>query len=253
MNNPDRTVLITGTTSGMGLSLMKHYLALGRRVIAVNRREVPHLRETYPQVRWECLDITSPEAVTECLRDLQRQGFLPGTFILNAGINRVDNLEGLDFATLKQVMDVNFFGVMTFVAAIRELRLTGVRILAMSSTSNLVANPAHIGYYLSKLSLKESFRLLQERDTENTYKAVVLGPVHTNIMAGYPGPQGLQGKIFDALAVSSETAATRVAQFIEGTRPVLYYPMTAWGFYEIVRFALKFFPRLYRGTLKQPA
>lgn len=248
MNTFSRTVLITGTTSGIGLSLMKYYVSRGDRVIAVNRRSVPKWEQTYPMVKWECLDITSFEDVKDFLRELNRQGFMPEMFVLNAGINRVDNLEGIDFATFKEVIDINFFGVMTFVAAIRELRLSHRKILAMSSTSNIVPNPAHIGYYLSKLSLKEAFRLLQTRDNQNTYQTVVLGPVHTNIMAGYPSLQGFQAKLFNFLAVSSETAASKIANFLKTNQPVLHYPKVAWLFYELVKRLLYFFPLLYRGT-----
>ena len=248
MNLPTRTILITGTTSGIGFSLMKHYVSLGCRVVAVNRREDSQITSNFPSVKWECLDITSLDAVTELLVELARQGFSPDVFILNAGINRTDHVGGLDFANLKKVMEINFFGVMTFVAALQSLKWQNRRILTISSTSNIVPNPGHLGYYLSKKSLKEFFEFLAMRDHKNHYQTVVLGPVHTNIMAGYPPLSGFQKHIFNALAVSSDTAATKIARFVESTSVLLNYPKRAWLFYQLVRLGLYFFPFLYRGT-----
>ena len=49
----------------------------------------------------------------------------------------------------------------------------------MSSTSNIIPNPASYGYYASKLLLKESLKFLNIK--KNDYKAIILGPVLTNI------------------------------------------------------------------------
>ena len=49
-----------------------------------------------------------------------------------------------------------------------------------SSTSNIIPNPASYGYYASKSLLKESLKFLNLNKT-NEYKAIILGPVTTNI------------------------------------------------------------------------
>jgi len=52
-----KSVLITGTTSGLGRGLLEHYAAAGVKVISVNRRRVAELEDRHPSVRFECLDV----------------------------------------------------------------------------------------------------------------------------------------------------------------------------------------------------
>lgn len=247
------TVLITGTTSGIGRALLAYYHRHGTKVIAVNRRECRGLWSEFPGVELVTLDITDKNAVHTFLGTLVRENRVPELFILSAGINRADNFDGLDYDTFREVMNTNLFGVLSFAGAIHDLGLRGKTLAAVSSTSNIVPNPAHVGYYLSKSALHESFKLLRRRDPGNRYKSIVLGPVHTNIMAGYPGPQGVQKKIFDTLAVSSEETAEVAARFFAGPGDTLLYPKKAWAFYEMVSFLLTFFPRLYTGSQRVEA
>jgi NADP-dependent 3-hydroxy acid dehydrogenase YdfG len=92
------SVLITGTTSGVGRGLLQHYAKREVKVISVNRRRVAELEAQYPSVRFECLDVRSAESVEGLLRELEASGELPDVFILNAGINRLDNDEAFDLS-----------------------------------------------------------------------------------------------------------------------------------------------------------
>ena len=85
-----KSVLITGTTSGLGRGLLEHYVARDVKVIAVNRRRVAELEGRYPSVRFECLDVRSGKDVESLVSGLAASGALPDLFILNAGINRAD-------------------------------------------------------------------------------------------------------------------------------------------------------------------
>src|SRR6185503_18494912 len=87
------SVLITGTTSGLGRALLHHYAGTGAKVISVNRRRAPELEAGYPSVRFECIDVRSAEGVERLIVDLAESAELPEIFILNAGINRIDNDE----------------------------------------------------------------------------------------------------------------------------------------------------------------
>lgn len=219
----------------------------GVRVIAVNRRSDPQLEKECP-AKYVQADICDPLAVRNLLETLDREGIRPELMVLNAGINRADNVERFDYGTFHEVMRINLDGVLTFVSAAHALGWKGCTFAAMSSTSNIIPNPGHVAYALSKKALKEAFSLLAKNDPENTYKTVVLGPVYTNISAGYAPLQGVQKKIFDALAVSSEEAASKCLRFFGGSRSVFPYPFRAIAFYYSVRVLLCIFPGLYKGT-----
>ena len=137
---------------------------------------------------------------------------------------------------------------MTFVGEIQRRNLKGRSVVALSSTSNIIANPGHLGYHLSKQNLHRAFRIFAQSDSVNHYKSVILGPVHTNITANSPPLAGLNKRIFDLLAVSVKQAADAITHFIDGDRTTLHYPRFAVLFYHFARVVLICLPGLYLGT-----
>ena len=247
MKSFDR-ILITGTTSGLGYGFLDHYARLNKKIICVNRRHDDSLTRDFPLAKFEKLDITHFESVEKLLLRLKHQDELPDLFILNAGINKMDNAHGLDFAAFQEVMRTNLDGVMTFVAALSRLRVRGKTIAVVSSTANIVPNPRHIAYHLSKWAVERAFTILGRTDKTNCYKSVVLGPVHSRIMRHCPQPQGLQKRVFDALVIEPHGAIRACARFFERGGRVLYYPLWVCLVYAAVRVLLTFNPRIYAGT-----
>lgn len=243
------TVLITGTTSGIGKGLLEHYVSRGATVICVNRRQDPELAHRFPKVHFKEIDVSSYDSVSLLMSDLKKQNVSPSLLILNAGINKPDNFEDrFDYPAFNEVLTINLDGIFTFVAAARELGFKKVTFLGISSVSNIVPNPGHIGYYLSKWGILKGFEFLQKNDAYNAYKTVVLGPIHTKIMRNYKGPIGFQRKIFDFLARDVEGTVRAITSFTQGSRAVLYYPMGACLFYLVMKWILKVLPFLYGGT-----
>ena len=237
-------VLITGTTSGLGRAFKNHYESVGSEVLTINRRDTAETISPLNTVT----DICDPNQVASYLRALKDRHCLPDLFLLNAGINRADNLDRLDLEEFQEVWKVNVMGVLSFISALQQLRISGRTIAVLSSTSNIVPNPAHLGYFASKLVLHELIQLLAKKDTQNQYKSIILSPVRTNIMAGYPAPTGLQGKIFNLLATQPTEAVADLAHFMGSEKTVLYYTRSACLFYFLVRQVLRVWPRLYGGT-----
>ena len=116
-----RGALITGTTSGIGRALLELYVRKGATVIAVNRRPVPELEARYPSVRFECVDVRSREGVASLVGGLAASERLPELFILNAGVNHVDNDDALRLPAYRDVIETNLFGVLNFVAPLTQL------------------------------------------------------------------------------------------------------------------------------------
>jgi NAD(P)-dependent dehydrogenase (short-subunit alcohol dehydrogenase family) len=244
-----RRVLITGTSSGIGAELFKRYLAQGIEVIAVNRRDPTG--EASAKARFYRLDICDADAVLALLRGLEAENLLPDVFILNAGINKPDNVDRFDFRTYQEVMDIDLRGTMTFLGAAAALGLKGRSFVGLSSTSNIIANPGNLGYYLSKCAVKSAFDVMRKADPANRYKTVILGPVHTSIMR-YSAPlTGLKKAIFDALAVSAGEAAVAIMRFVPSPRATLYFTLRSVLFYYLMRAVLLVFPGLYGGSRKR--
>src|SRR5688500_6064607 len=114
-------VLITGTTSGVGRALLERYAKSGAEVVSVNRRRVPELEARYPSVRFECADVRAADQVSRLVAGLAESAGLPDIWLLNAGINRVDNDESFQLSEYREVLDTNLYGVLNFVHALTLL------------------------------------------------------------------------------------------------------------------------------------
>ena len=236
-----RTVLITGTTSGLGYELLKHYSQSGWNVIAVNRRE-PDDYKNFENTNFKTLDITDLSAVGMLINELRDAENIPDTFILNAGINKPDNVDKFDLLNFQEVLEINIDGVLTFVAEIQKLNLSGRRIIAISSMSRIVPNSEHIGYHISKFAIKRFFDLANWNDPQNQYKTVTLGPVRTNLNRYMRAQSKLQEWIFGLLEVDPEKAAKDLSRFFESNRKHINYPLKALYFFVFVRLFMTFVP-----------
>jgi NADP-dependent 3-hydroxy acid dehydrogenase YdfG len=244
------TILITGTTTGLGKAFLSHYNSIGWKVLAINRRPFPD-PDSYPNAKFFQYDIGSSTEVSNFLTQAGEDGFEPDVFILNAGINQSDNIDGFNYDIYQKIMDINLTGVMTFLGAISKQGLKNKIIFTLSSTSNIIPNPGNIGYHLSKINLKKTFDLLRATDKDNIYKTAILGPVHTNIMDGSPPLEGINKIIFNFLAVPAEKAVSRMILFLNESGKDLYYTPLSAVFYYTVSVLLIFFPFLYSGSSKK--
>ena len=138
-----KSVLITGTTSGVGRALLEFYAKSDAKIISVNRRRVPDLESRYPLVRFECVDVRSAEDVRKFVRTLAESNEVPEVFILNAGINRVDNDESFQLPVYREVVDTNLYGVLNFVEPLIQLPVANSQrhVIAISSMVNYAGNP----------------------------------------------------------------------------------------------------------------
>ena len=245
-----KSVLITGTTSGLGRGLLDLY-AGAAKVISVNRRRDGVLEGRYPSVRFECVDVRSTEEVERLVRALAASGDLPDVFILNAGINRVDNDESFDLPLYREVMDTNLYGVLNFVAPLTRLSADHVErhIVAISSMVNYAGNPYGLGYHTSKRALTACFDtwVRMYAGTDLVFKQVMLGPVHTDIYTLGEKLPGWMVRTKDLLSASVDGTARAVARFAQNRRKKLIYPVRALPVFCAMSLAQRLIPGFFQG------
>lgn len=224
-------VLITGTTSGVGLALLEHYARNGTQVVSVNRRRVPELEAAHPSVRFEHVDVRSAEAVAGLVRSLVNSAELPSVFILNAGINRIDNDESFELDDYKAVMETNLYGVLHFVEPLIRLPATGVprHVIAISSMARYAGNPHGLGYTTSKKSVTACFDIWSKMyaGTDLVFQQVMLGPVHSSIYTMAEHFPAWMVWLRNAFAASPEATARAISRFALTRRRKLFYPRRA--------------------------
>ncbi len=245
------SILITGTTSGVGRALLEHCVARKMKVISVNRRRDPALESRYPSVQFECADVRCAQDVEQLLAALVERGALPDAFVLNAGINRVDNDESFQLAAFTEVLDTNLYGVLNFVRPLTRLPPgpTPRHVLAVSSLASYVGNPYGLGYHASKRALSACFDVWARMyaGTDLVFQQVMLGPVPTAIYTMSDELPSYLGRVKDAFSVPPSDAARAIARLAETRKKKLFYPRRAVPLYLGMWLARGLIPGFFVG------
>jgi NAD(P)-dependent dehydrogenase (short-subunit alcohol dehydrogenase family) len=244
-------VLITGTTSGLGRALLEQYVSRGARVVSVNRRHLPEFESGFPSARFECVDVRAAEEVASLIQRLAESDELPEIFILNAGINRLDNDESFDLAAYREVIDTNLYGVLNFVQPLTRLQAGSAarHLIAISSMATYVGNPYGLGYHTSKRALSASFDVWAKMyaDTDLVFQQVMLGPVRTPIYTMADRFPAWMGRVKHAFSASLEDTARAVSRFAHTRRRKLFYPTQALPLYAGMWLGQALVPGFFQG------
>lgn len=244
-------VLITGTTSGIGRSLLNLYARSDVTVTVLNRRRVEELVVAYPHVCFHEIDVRDDKAINNFIDRAIKTNQVPDIFILNAGINRIDNDLAFNLEQFKEVFDTNFFGVMNFVQPLTKMGTTfpKTRIVAVSSMADYVGNPYCLGYFISKKALTASFKVLSGmyKKTSLQFGWVVLGPVHTSIYCTSEKFPKIMARIKHFFSVSQDKTALAIAEFAKSEKQQLIFPWRAFFLFQGMQLAQKLIPGFYRA------
>jgi NAD(P)-dependent dehydrogenase (short-subunit alcohol dehydrogenase family) len=246
-----KSVLITGTTSGLGRGLLAHYAKHALKVISVNRGRVAELEAQYPSVRFECVDVRSAEGVEKLVRGLAASGDLPDLLILNAGINRLDNDEAFDLPLYREVIDTNLYGALNFVAPLTRVPAAGVErhIVAISSMVNYAGNPYALGYQTSKKALTACFDVWagMYAKTDLVFKQVMLGPVHTAITTMGDKLPAWMVRIKTLCSASLDGTVRAISRFAPTRKRKLIYPLRALPAFGAMWLGQRLLPGFFQG------
>ncbi|GIG64492.1 SDR family NAD(P)-dependent oxidoreductase [Phytomonospora endophytica] len=160
--NTGRVVLITGTSSGIGLAAAVQAAQAGYTVVATMRdttRSDALLKaaaEAGVTVDVRRLDVTDPESVAACVTAVADSYGRLDALVNNAGrANTFATIETCDLATYREVIEVNFLGVVAVTrAGLPHLRAAGGRIVTVGSTRGLIGQPFNEGYSAAKFAVE---------------------------------------------------------------------------------------------------
>ncbi|MFD9162371.1 SDR family oxidoreductase [Streptomyces sp. NPDC059558] len=159
--NSTRTVLITGTSSGIGLAAAIAAARAGWRTVATLRDtgRADALRKAADEAGVELdirqLDVVDGASVAAAVEGVIADYGRLDAVVNNAGAGHVGTLELETVADVREVMEVNFFGVLNVSkAALPHLRATGGRLITVTSVGGVVGQPFNEAYCAAKFAVE---------------------------------------------------------------------------------------------------
>ncbi|ROQ97903.1 short-subunit dehydrogenase [Streptomyces sp. 2132.2] len=158
-----KTVLITGTSSGIGLAAAVATARAGWHTVATMRdtSRADALTKAAAEagvsglVQVKRLDVTDADSVAACVAEVVAEHGHLDAVVNNAGAGFVGTIEQHDMEKLRGVMEVNFFGVAELTrAALPRLRASGGRVITVTSVGGVVGQPFNESYCAAKFAVE---------------------------------------------------------------------------------------------------
>jgi NAD(P)-dependent dehydrogenase (short-subunit alcohol dehydrogenase family) len=176
------SVLITGTSKGIGLEAALACGRAGHRIHATmrNPKQSPELAATAAKeklpITVSAMDVDNDQSVRDGFAKIQSEHGPVDVLVNNAGVERSSSVEELPLAEFRAVMETNYFGVIRCIQAVApHMRKRGSGcIINVSSVAGRIANPPLASYVASKWALEAmSEALAAEMKTFNVRVAIV--------------------------------------------------------------------------------
>lgn len=218
--NAKRTILITGATSGIGESLLHHYLANDYQVIACgrNKAKLKQLADSHADVIPVAFDMTDSEQIKAAAAELKQIARID-ILMFNAGDCRyIDNAKAFDGELFASVIATNLQSLGYLLQYFLPKVDAGGQVVFISSSATLLPFPRAEAYGASKAGidyLANSLRIdLKAQDI-----AVTL--VHPGFIKT---PLTDKNDFSMPFLLSSQQAASRIYQGVSAKKSYLHFP-----------------------------
>jgi NAD(P)-dependent dehydrogenase (short-subunit alcohol dehydrogenase family) len=174
-------ILITGTTSGLGLGLSTYYLEKGYTVFGISRSTHKELTE-YKNYKHLEQDIANFESLENRLFDFIKNIEKLDLVVLNAGIlPGIKDMKETSLESLKQVMDVNLWANKILIDALVKAIPSIEQVVAISSGASVFGNRGWNGYSISKAALNMLIKLYARENPGIHFCALAPGLIDSNM------------------------------------------------------------------------
>lgn len=158
LNSSNRTVILTGASSGIGAAIATSLVHSGRRVVAVARHEerLNQLRERLgPSFEPSPLDLEDDAALDDFVHRVDASGEPLGGLIHCAGVVVPGEIGALSPDLVDRMMRVNFRAPLLLTNALVELLAASAgHLIFVNSTAALAPAPGRSVYTASKYALR---------------------------------------------------------------------------------------------------
>ncbi|HVN79988.1 MAG TPA: SDR family oxidoreductase [Terriglobia bacterium] len=177
-------VLITGTSSGIGLATALHFARKGYEVYASLRRPetaqelVQTVAEEQLPVTLVTLDVDVDASVQQGIDSVLKKAGHIDVLVNNAGIAHSGAIEEVPLAIAKQIFETNYWGTIRLIQAVlptMRARRSG-SIVNVTSVAGRLALATHGHYCASKFALEAASELLAQEVCAFNIRVAIIEP-----------------------------------------------------------------------------
>ncbi|WP_395292449.1 SDR family NAD(P)-dependent oxidoreductase [Kitasatospora hibisci] len=254
-----RVVLITGTSSGIGLATAVAAARSGFTTVATLRDPARAGALTAAAARAGAsldirpLDVTDPASVAACVDGVAETHGRLDAVVNNAGISNFDpTLEMSTMDALRANLEVNFFGVIAVSrAALPLLRASGGRLVTIGSVHGIVGQPFNEAYCAAKFAVEGFMESLAPVAAAHGVRVSVVVPgfvpdtgfgvfpdINRRTIAAASGPYAptfadylawVGGQGWEAAGQPAREVAEVVVRTLRAERPAFRVPTNDWA------------------------
>ena len=189
----DKHCIITGSSRGIGLELVKNFINIGYTVHAISRNSLPVQELGYQNCYSYSCDLSKATSLKNTLEKIKERTLSIDILINNAGKFLNQNFLETNLEDVKSVYETNVFGVFTLTSQCMNM-FSGlkhvVNISSMGGIQGSMKFPGLAAYSSSKAALICLTELLAEEFKEDpiAFNCLALGAVQTEMLAeAFPG------------------------------------------------------------------
>ena len=209
-------ILITGTSKGIGLHLVKHYTSAGNIVIGCSRSKIEKNITNYQH---HVIDITNEEKAKLLFRDIRKQYGKLDIIINNAGIASMNHSMLTTMETVRKILDTNVAGMFLFSREASKLMQKHQfgRIINFATVATPLKLEGEAIYAASKAAVISLTQILSKELAEYKITVNALGPtpVKTDLIKSVP-PKKIE-------ALLQRQAIKRYGEFADITNVIDFF------------------------------
>ncbi len=259
----NKTVWITGASSGIGRAAANRWAELGARVVLSSRKKMA-LQEVANQWTEEQrsqsfilpLDLSQSEQLSGKVAEALQWAGTIDVMVHCGGISQRSTVLKTDLSVDRRVMEVDYFGTLALTKALLPhfVERQAGQFVVVTSLMGLFSSPLRSGYCGAKHALHGFFESLRAEHHDDGIGVTMVCPgfIHTNISMNAVVGDGSQQGTMDAktgAGLTSEVCAARMVRAVERRKPQVLI-----GRFEIVGAYLKrFAPGLMRRIVRKAA
>ena len=251
----NKTIWITGASSGIGRSLTIQLAKLGAKLVITARR-----KEELEKVKLECgnaevhihpFDLSDLDNLDEFSNSVQKEIGDIDILINNAGISAWSSINGTQFKVYEDVMNLDFFSVVKLIQSVLPnmiLRKEG-QIVTNTSLLGKFAIKKRSVYASAKHALHGFMDALRAEVYEHNIKVNIVAPGFVNTEVGMKAltedgtPYGANDRGHESQGMDVNKAANMIIQAIEKNKRESYI-VPKFAFPRVVLMISRFLPGL---------